>query len=424
MEAQSDAFQRLWASLFSSPVHLDSALSKLPPRTKSRLARVVPPILLRPASQAAQVGIGVTEGEPWSLAPNQLASWKPAIQMARRLEALILEGGTPEQVGSQPVAEDFPPEFVAEWARSFGQEVARKLVHELGQAPPLSLRARRRVGSEALLKRLRSEVSIPVKAEISEWSPLGVRLAGYAQVLNSRPFEEGWFEIQDEGSQIMSLFAIWPEKYANLLKRAPGQLLAEGGSLAGEAELPGELPSGLKTVIDACAGAGGKTLALSDLLYGKGRVYAYDTSEAKLRALRKRATRAGLNNIQTLTLEKGRESERIAKFAGCAELVLVDAPCSGWGVLRRNPDIKWRRDTGFKPEADLPALQLRLLQEYSTLVAPGGRLVYGLCTFRESETTGVVENFLSSRPEFTAGPGGYLGPGPTDGFFMQSFTRN
>jgi 16S rRNA (cytosine967-C5)-methyltransferase len=174
-------------------------------------------------------------------------------------------------------------------------------------------------------------------------------------------------------------------------------------------------------VIDTCAGAGGKSLALADALKGKGRIYAYDTSAVKLQALRRRATRAGVNNIQTTPVRDGSESEVVDKFKAKANVVLVDAPCSGWGVLRRNPDIKWRQQKDVLLR--MPQIQLRLLSVYSDLVASGGRLVFGVCTFRPAETTEVVEKFLAEHPEFKAVEGGYMGPGPCDGFFMQAMVK-
>lgn len=175
------------------------------------------------------------------------------------------------------------------------------------------------------------------------------------------------------------------------------------------------------TIVDACSGAGGKALALADILDGKGRVYGYDVFESKVAALKKRAKRSQLNNIQSVWVKEGDEEASLVKHLGSADLVLVDAPCSGWGVLKRNPDIKWRSNP-----ADLkrmPELQLRLLSLYSKLVKPGGRLVYGLCTFRKEETENVVSNFLTQNPGWETTRGGYYGPGRTDGFFMQGFVR-
>ncbi|MCK6548966.1 hypothetical protein L6R52_24185 [Myxococcota bacterium] len=153
------------------------------------------------------------------------------------------------------------------------------------------------------------------------------------------------------------------------------------------------------------------------MLGGRGRVFAYDVSARKLDALKARASRAGLHSVKTAVVVDGREQELADAFRGKADVVLVDAPCSGWGVLRRNPDAKWRQDAAAL--ARFPELQARLLATYAGLARPGGRVVYGVCTFRPEETTAVVDRVLAAAPRLRRGPGGYLGPGPTDGFFVQ-----
>jgi 16S rRNA (cytosine967-C5)-methyltransferase len=411
-KAAAQAFEQLWEELFTTPVHLDSALSKRENPAKSILARIVPAILLRPVSQAEASGVGLAPGEPWSLAPDALARWRPAALLAERLHENLQAGGR----RPEPVAEDFPPGMIEEWRADWGEDGMSALVGALGLEPPLSLRSARALGAPGLLSELTAGSRLPVSAIESPLSPCGVRLGGYAPVLGTEAFSRGAFEIQDEGSQVMTYFALWPERFAGLLARAPGPVIPPASAPA----LPEIGPA--PTVVDACAGAGGKSLALADALGGKGRVFSYDTSARKLQALRRRATRAGLRNIQSVAVEKGKEREVVGRFRRRAQVVLVDAPCSGWGVLRRNPDIKWRQT----PESleTMPELQGRILESYADLVAPGGRLVYGVCTFRKRETLGVVERFLGANPSFEAAEGGYLGPGPCDGFFMQAFRRN
>ncbi len=409
-------FEGLWEQLFTSPVHLDSSLSKLPPRVKSILAQIMPRILLRPVSEAEILGVGVPTGQPWNLVEDKkLAGWRPAHIMASRIYELM-EQRPPEVL---PVSDDFPPYMVDEWEQAWGSKVVADLIDTLGREAPLSLRASRKIGAQALLTALTEKGPLPVRTELSKLTPLGVRLSGYVPVLGTDSYANGAFEIQDEGSQLMALFALWPERYGPILKAKPGSL--------SKLDLPAppvpDLSKDMQgwTVIDTCAGAGGKSLALSDALKGKGRVYAYDTSAVKLQALRRRATRAGVNNIQVTAVRDGSESEVVEKFKGKANVVLVDAPCSGWGVLRRNPDIKWRQQKDVLVR--MPQIQLRLLSVYADLVAPGGRLVFGVCTFRPAETTEVIGKFLAEHPEFKALEGGYLGPGPCDGFFMQAMAR-
>jgi 16S rRNA C967 or C1407 C5-methylase (RsmB/RsmF family) len=406
-----NAFGEVWGSLFASPIHLDSALSKQPPHRKGVLAQLLPRILLRPASQAEAVGVGVGPGEPWELDRLALGRWRASALTAEKLYESMSSGV--EEV--EPVAGDFPPTMIDEWEREWGKEGARHLVSTLGREAPLSLRVTRELAPADLLKQFRAQGDLPVTAGPSDFCPTGLRLGGYVPLFGTKAYQSGHFEIQDEGSQLMAWFALWPELFASLLSEAPGQV-----------KLPDAMPTlptkvQAWTVVDACAGAGGKTLALGDALGGKGRIYSYDISETKLLALRRRAKRAGLNNFQAVKVEEGAEDKVVARFRRRADVVLVDAPCSGWGVLRRNPDIKWRQDRAVLER--MPEIQSRLLKAYSELVAPGGTLVFGVCTFRKAETRQVVEKFLAASKDFEKGPGGYLGPGPCDGFFMQSFRR-
>lgn len=411
-ESVVNGFEKLWATLFTGHTHLDSALSKQAPNLKSILAQITPAILLRPVSLAESLGVGMSPDEPWGLPMEKLANWRAARSLAERLYDFMVQ----KLPTSFPVNEDFPPLMITEWKETWGEETTRELVNSLAQEPPLSLRASRSKGAVSLLAELNPGNSLPVKAQVSDISTLGVRLASYVPVLNTKLYSAGAFEIQDEGSQVMSHFALWPELFGYLLQEKPGKVKISGKALP---KLPEDPPAW--TVVDACAGAGGKSLALADALKGKGRVYSYDTSEKKLQALRRRAKNAGLNNIQAVAVEEGNESAVVGKFRRRAQVVLVDAPCSGWGVLRRNPDIKWRQP---KETLDkMPKIQARLLDEYCELVAPGGRLVFGVCTFRRSETRDIVDHFVAKHPEFEAREGGYLGPGPSDGFFMQSFFR-
>jgi len=412
-------FKALWAALFLTPVHLDSALSKLHPKTKGPIASLVHPLLLRPTSLAESLGIGVAPGEPWNLSGPALVHWKPALQIAERLLPAAALGGPlriPSDLGSWE--SDFPPILLQEWATEWG-EGAQGLARALLKEPPLGLRAVRAVGALKLKEILGEQSKGAVDPTPSTIAPYGVFLPGYQAVMKLQAFEEGKFEIQDEGSQILALFALWPEKFAHLLSDQPGAVTWSGDIRELEREIPVDPPAW--TVVDACAGAGGKTLAMADALKGRGRVYAYDTVVGKLQALRRRAARTDLRNIQAVEVVSGAEDKVVNRFRRTAQAVVVDAPCSGWGVLRRNPDAKWRFSLDVLQR--LPELQLRLLSVYSGLVAPGGRLTYGTCTFRSAETVEVVAHFLQQNTEFEKAEGGFLGPGPCDGFFMQSFRR-
>jgi len=238
------------------------------------------------------------------------------------------------------------------------------------------------------------------------YSPWGIRLAG-RPALNRWPlYENGAVEVQDEGSQLLALLV------------APRR---------------GEM------IIDFCAGAGGKTLLLGALMRSTGRLYAMDVSAARLARAKPRLARSGLSNVATVAIS-GENDARVKRLAGKAHRVLVDAPCSGVGTLRRNPDLKWRQHP--QALAELGALQARIVDAAARCVAPGGRLVYATCSLLREENEDQAEAFLARHPgfrlldagEILAGrvegldmPGPYLSLRPdvhgTDGFFAAVFER-
>ncbi|HNM23386.1 MAG TPA: RsmB/NOP family class I SAM-dependent RNA methyltransferase, partial [Rhodocyclaceae bacterium] len=150
-------------------------------------------------------------------------------------------------------------------------------------------------------------------------------------------------------------------------------------------------------VVDFCAGAGGKTLLLGALMKNTGRLYAFDVSDRRLANLKPRLARSGLSNVHPVRIEHERDP-RVRRLAGKADRVLVDAPCSGLGTLRRNPDLKWRQ--GEAAIAELTAKQGAILTAAATLVRPGGRLVYATCSLLAAENDAVVDGFLAEHPAF------------------------
>jgi 16S rRNA (cytosine967-C5)-methyltransferase len=154
-------------------------------------------------------------------------------------------------------------------------------------------------------------------------------------------------------------------------------------------------------VCDFCAGAGGKTLLLGALMRNSGRLYAFDTSEKRLARMKPRLARSGLQNVQALLIAHERDA-KVKRLAGKFDRVLVDAPCSGLGTLRRNPDLKWRQT----PESvtELTQIQSAILAAASRLVKTGGRLMYATCSLLVEENEGIVEAFLSQHPEFHLRP--------------------
>lgn len=229
-----------------------------------------------------------------------------------------------------------------------------------------------RATREQAADRLRSEGLV---ARPTPMASCGLYLEGHANVYATQTFVEGWIELQDEGSQLI-------------------------------AEAVAPPPGGV--VVDACAGAGGKTLALGALLANRGRILSIDVDRRKLDELLRRCRRAGLSNVQALpvpdtwTLDGGATCLPSWLRVGLADRVLVDAPCSGLGVLRRNPEARWRLSPGDLTE--LAATQARLLNGAAALVRPHGRLIYSTCTVLPQENQDIVQAFLASHPDFVPVP--------------------
>ena len=245
-----------------------------------------------------------------------------------------------------------------------GRDEALRIAQGLLNPAPLDLRVNlARMTREQVLARLKQD---GIEASETRYSPAGVRLAGKPAINNHALFRDGLIEVQDEGSQLLA----W------LLAPRRGEMIA-----------------------DYCAGAGGKTLALAMLMRGSGRVYALDVSAKRLAALGPRAARAQVNNIHSIALS-GDNDARAKRLAGKLERVLVDAPCSGFGTLRRNPDLKWRH--GATAIDELAEKQARILHAAARLVKPGGRLVYATCSILQEENEAIVEAFGAGAPQFKA----------------------
>jgi len=199
------------------------------------------------------------------------------------------------------------------------------------------------------------------------YSPWGLRITGRPMLAQHPWFVDGRVEVQDEGSQLVA-FLVAPRR--------------------------GEM------VVDFCAGAGGKTLALGALMRSQGRLYALDTVDKRLANLKPRLARSGLSNVHPQLIAHERDT-KVKRLAGKVDRVLVDAPCTGTGTLRRNPDLKWRHQP--VDVAELTAKQTAILASAATLVKPGGRLVYATCSVLPDENESVVERFLAAHPDFAPG---------------------
>jgi len=229
------------------------------------------------------------------------------------------------------------------------------LVTALEAAAPLDLRVN-------ALKAKRDEVqralaAAGIAAEPTPFSPWGLRVQGKPAINQLDLFTRGDIEVQDEGSQLLAL----------LTDARRGEM-----------------------VVDFCAGAGGKTLALGAAMRNTGRLYAFDVSGHRLQALKPRLARSGLSNVYPAQIAHERD-ERIKRLAGKIDRVLVDAPCSGLGTLRRNPDLKWRQSP--RSVAELQVKQQAILAGAARLLKPGGRLVYATCSLLQAENEEVVAGF-------------------------------
>ena len=256
------------------------------------------------------------------------------------------------------------PDWAADSFGRFGADDFRFELNALLQPAPFDLRVNELKGDrERIAEALRRD---GIDVEPTPLSPVGLRVQGRSPLAGHKLYREGVIEVQDEGAQLAAL----------LVDARPGQ-----------------------QVVDFCAGAGGKALALGARMAGKGRVVACDVSAGRLSRAKERLHRSGLDNVEIKRLESERDNwvrRQKSKF----DRVLIDAPCSGSGTWRRDPDARWR-------PVDLAALtnlQSRILESACRLVRPGGRLVYVTCSLIESENEGRVDRFLAEHPAFETMP--------------------
>ncbi len=258
---------------------------------------------------------------------------------------------------------DFPDWLLERLRRHATEEEVLILARALNQSAPLDLRVNTlKAKREEVLARLVAE---GFAAEACRYSPVGIRLKEKPALARHPLFLGGEIEVQDEGSQLL------------------GYLLA---------------PKRGELVVDFCAGAGGKTLLLGALMRSSGRLYAFDVSAPRLAKMKPRLARAGLSNVHSVRLSSENDTH-VKRLAGKIDRVLVDAPCSGLGTLRRNPDLKWRQTA--QAIGELQAKQAAILASAARLVKPGGRLVYATCSILREENEDIVDAFLAAHPLFS-----------------------
>ena len=285
---------------------------------------------------------------------------------ANEEEWLAAARAMPDSEFSPAVRCDLPDWLYNKLEAQFGAEETEKLAHALNQPAPLDLRVNTlKTNRDAVLARFAEE---GIGAAAGPLSPTAIRLREKPALAKHALFLEGAFEVQDEGSQLLGY----------LLEPRRGEM-----------------------VVDFCAGAGGKTLLLGALMKNTGRLYAFDVSDKRLVKLKPRLARSGLSNVHPARIEHERD-QKIKRLSGKADRVLVDAPCSGLGTLRRNPDLKWRQSE--ESVAELTVKQAAILDSAARLVRPGGRLVYATCSLLTAENDAIVADFLAKHPEFTLTP--------------------
>lgn len=293
----------------------------------------------------------------------------------------------------------FHPQWIVErWLKRLGEEATEKLCQINNQTPPLSLRTNTfKVSRENLLEILEQE---GVSAEPSRWTPEGIVCHSYPALSTLKSLQEGLFQIQDESSMLV----------AHVLAPKPGEF-----------------------IIDACGAPGGKSTHLAVLMENTGRVLSTDIYEHKLAITQENAERLGINIIETKAVDATTLGDT---YSGQADRVLVDAPCSGLGVLRRKADSRWRKNSDMLRE--LPILQKAILRSAAECVKLGGILVYSTCTTEPEENQEVVESFLQDNQNFSLQHAGEFFPvsryeadmvqlwphlDDVDGFFISRLVR-
>lgn len=381
----------------------------LGPRERHALAETAYTVLRRRSllSHQAQSGTGALERRlallAWSGDQNLLRGAVGPNEQQWRQQVLAVDPGS----FSEKLRHNLPDWLASALRSQLGETEFWPLVAALNEPAALDLRVN-------VLKAKREDMlsvlnQAGLRVAPTPFSPWGIRVPGKPALQKIDAFVRGDIEVQDEGSQLLAL----------LVDAKRGEM-----------------------VVDFCAGAGGKTLALGASMRSTGRLYAFDTSGHRLDALKPRMARSGLSNVHPAQIAHERD-ERVKRLSGKIDRVLVDAPCSGLGTLRRNPDLKWRQS----PQAvvELQAKQTAILDSAARLVKSGGRLVYATCSLLRDENEVVAEAFAAAHPDFVKLPAeeallaahveraqelthdGYLRLWPhrqaTDGFFAALWQR-
>ncbi len=298
---------------------------------------------------------------------------------ARGFDSLVWPDQHKNLVEHISVVHSIPLWLAQRWLDRYGPDTTLELCRAVNRIPPVTLRTNTLKTSRAELGRLLTDAGH--KIDFTPFSPDGILLAGAGiHVEDLTGFASGLFQIQDEAAQLVSRI-LDPQKE--------------------------------ETILDACAGLGGKSLHLAQLMENTGQITAVDTEETKLAQLSSEAQRLGITSVETQVLDLLKAD--ISDFPKFFDRVLVDAPCTGLGVLRRNPDAKWERSV--QDIQRMAARQKRLLNRAANLVKPGGTLVYAVCSCEKEENEAVIAAFLKARKDYALVPMGHFYGRACDKFF-------
>jgi 16S rRNA (cytosine967-C5)-methyltransferase len=308
------------------------------------------------------------EGKILEITPEILLPRLTSTQTRENVTLLLTNLVKPTTISMESVIQrigieySFPDWMVEGFVKQYGESEAEKICLSLNEQAPLTLRVNTLKASvEQCQEELRKQ---GVETTRTSLSPVGLNIAKRINVFSLPVFRDGWFEVQDEGSQLLPI----------LLDPKPNA-----------------------KVLDVCAGAGGKTLELAALMKNRGEIFATDINGFRLEELRKRTKRAGVQNVRVQEIET--IEDLVDRYKAFFDIVFVDAPCSGLGTIRRNPGMKWM--VTEQTVKEVSEKQKAILHSSVPLVKPEGRLVYATCTLLRQENEEVIEEFLMLHPEFT-----------------------
>jgi 16S rRNA (cytosine967-C5)-methyltransferase len=310
----------------------------------------------------------------WQLQGWELPDWPP-FEAVRDFDVKKAQQSLPKDVGVQ---QSFPIWFDEMASQDLGKEWPG-IAANLNLPAEVIIRTNTLKTNRKELQKILQEEGVPT--HLYSENEVGLILKERSNTFRNPSFQGGMFEVQDGGSQQIAPF----------LRAEPGM-----------------------KVVDACAGAGGKTLHLAAIMQNKGSIIAMDVEARKLLELKKRAKRNGAHNIETRPIES---SKSIKRLKGMADRLLLDVPCSGTGVIKRNPDTKWK----LQPEhlERVMAIQKNIINDYSQMLKPGGMMVYATCSILYDENENQVRAFLDTHENYQLVEEKRVNPSPTsDGFYM------